>query len=122
MTHRLRDRLQLLAWLCLLALACVARAEPQVPQTNPPIVRSVDSIGLTVDDMDRSLDFYTKVLPFERVSTREASGDAYEHLYGVFGAKVRIERLKLGDESIELMQFVAPRGRPIPVDSRSNDR
>jgi catechol 2,3-dioxygenase-like lactoylglutathione lyase family enzyme len=29
--------------------------------------------------------------------------------------------MKLGDESIELVQFLAPRGRAIPADSRSND-
>ena len=31
-------------------------------------------------------------------------------------------RLRLGDEHIELMQFLAPAGRPTPVDSHSNDR
>jgi catechol 2,3-dioxygenase-like lactoylglutathione lyase family enzyme len=30
--------------------------------------------------------------------------------------------MKLGDESIELTEYLAPQGRPIPVDSRSNDR
>ena len=30
--------------------------------------------------------------------------------------------MQLGDEFIELMQFQTPRGRPLPVDSRSNDR
>ena len=39
----------------------------------------------------------------------------------MFGALVRLVEMKLGDESIELAQFLAPRGRPIPVDSRSND-
>jgi len=111
----LRDRLVFLAWLAILALAIVARADAQA-------IRRVDAVALTVSDMDRSLDFYTRVLPFERVGSREVSGDAYEHLYGVFGARVRIERLRLGDEFLELMQFLAPLGRPIPVDSHSNDR
>ena len=31
-------------------------------------------------------------------------------------------RLTLGSESIELVEYLAPRGRPIPDDSRSNDR
>jgi catechol 2,3-dioxygenase-like lactoylglutathione lyase family enzyme len=31
-------------------------------------------------------------------------------------------RMRLGAEHIELLQFLAPRGRPTPVDSRSNDR
>jgi catechol 2,3-dioxygenase-like lactoylglutathione lyase family enzyme len=30
--------------------------------------------------------------------------------------------MKLGDESIELTEYLTPKGRPIPVDSRSNDR
>jgi len=30
--------------------------------------------------------------------------------------------MKLGDEFIELTEYLAPKGRPIPVDSRSNDR
>ena len=30
--------------------------------------------------------------------------------------------MRLGDEFIELTEFLAPRGRPAPVDARSNDR
>lgn len=30
--------------------------------------------------------------------------------------------MKLGEESIELTEFLAPRGRPAPADARSNDR
>jgi catechol 2,3-dioxygenase-like lactoylglutathione lyase family enzyme len=40
----------------------------------------------------------------------------------VFGARVRIVTLRLGGESLKLEQFIAPRGRAIPPDSRSNDR
>jgi len=115
MRKTLHERLLFLTWLVVLALALVARADAQA-------VRSIDSIGVTVGDMERSLAFYTKVLPFERAGSREESGDRYEHLYAVFGAKVRVERLRLGDEYLELMQFLAPHGRPVPVDSRSNDR
>jgi catechol 2,3-dioxygenase-like lactoylglutathione lyase family enzyme len=92
---------------------------------SPPVtyaVQSVDSIGITVNDLDRAVDFYTHVLTFEKVAEHEVAGDAYEHLFGVFGVRLRVARLRLGDESIELMQFLAPRGRATPVDSRSNDR
>lgn len=77
---------------------------------------------MTVSDMDRSVEFYSKVLTFEKVSDREASGDAYEHLWGVFGLRVHEVRMRLGEEAIELLQFLTPGGRPIPLDSRSNDR
>jgi len=71
--------------------------------------------------MDSSIDFYSKVLTFEKISDREVDGEEVEHLFGVFGARVRLVNMKLGDESIEFAQFLAPRGRPIPVDSKSND-
>jgi catechol 2,3-dioxygenase-like lactoylglutathione lyase family enzyme len=86
------------------------------------LVRAVDSIGLTVSDLDRSVEFYSKVLSFEKVSETEVDGESYEHLEGVFGLHMKIARMKLGDETIELTEFLAPRGRPAPVDARSNDR
>jgi catechol 2,3-dioxygenase-like lactoylglutathione lyase family enzyme len=82
----------------------------------------VDSVGITVGDLDRSVRFYGDVLGFTRVAEWEEQGADYEHVYGVFGARVRVTRLALGAESIELRQFLAPQGRPIPADSRSNDR
>jgi catechol 2,3-dioxygenase-like lactoylglutathione lyase family enzyme len=113
MTLLLRDWTRLPVWLVLLALACL-RAEAQA-------VGGVDSIGIPVSDMDRSIAFYTGVLGFERVAGREASGDAWERLYGLFGLRLRIERLRLGQEFVELLQFETPRGRPLPIDTRSND-
>jgi catechol 2,3-dioxygenase-like lactoylglutathione lyase family enzyme len=62
------------------------------------------------------------VLGFTEESRVEVQGDAFEHLTGVFGARARVARLRLGDERIELTEYVAPRGRPVPVDFRSNDR
>ena len=85
-------------------------------------VTAVDSIGIPVSDADRSIAFYTHVLGFEVIGDHEAAGADYEHLLGVFGARVRVVRLRLGDESVELVQFLAPRGRPLPEDLHSNDR
>ena len=83
---------------------------------------AVDSVGITVRNLDRAVAFYRDVLSFTPVKQWEAAGDDYEHVLGVFGARVRIARLALGAEHIELMEFVAPHGRPTPADSRSNDR
>ena len=38
------------------------------------------------------------------------------------GSGCASSRMRLGDETIELTEYLTPRGRPIPVDSRSNDR
>jgi len=89
---------------------------------HAPLVTAVDSIGLTVSDLDRSVDFYSKVLSFEKVSETEVDGPEHEHLQGVFGLRMRIARMRLGEEFIELTEFLAPRGRPAPPDARANDR
>src|SRR6266404_4139613 len=81
---------------------------------------SVESIGMTVSDMDRAVEFYS-ALTFQKISDVEVFGDEFEHLEGVFGARMRIVRMQLGNEFLDLTQYLAPPGRPIPMDSRSND-
>lgn len=130
-------RISIAAWAALGTLLAVlltlpiATADPptgeksQASQAGPiathPLAQRVISVGLTVNDMDRELAFFTELLDFQLNSDIEVAGDAWEHLQGVFGARMRICTLHLGDESIELTQYLAPAGRPIPVDSRSND-
>jgi catechol 2,3-dioxygenase-like lactoylglutathione lyase family enzyme len=77
---------------------------------------------MTVSDMDKAVEFYSKVLSFEKVSDVEVAGESYEQLQGVFGLRMRVVRMKLGGETIELTDYLAPEGKPVPVDSRSNDR
>jgi catechol 2,3-dioxygenase-like lactoylglutathione lyase family enzyme len=81
----------------------------------------VDSIGMTVVDLERSVDFYTRVLGFEKTTEVEVAGEAFERLQGVFPARMRVARLRLGDETLELTEYLTPRGRPIPADARSQD-
>jgi catechol 2,3-dioxygenase-like lactoylglutathione lyase family enzyme len=83
---------------------------------------SVDSVGITVSDLDQAVEFYTGVLSFEKVSEIECTGESAERLTGVFGVRVRRARLRLGDEFIELTEFLAPQGRRAPEDQRANDR
>jgi catechol 2,3-dioxygenase-like lactoylglutathione lyase family enzyme len=101
--------------ICWLVFACA-------PTRAEPVVQSVDSVSIPVLDADRAVDFYSRVLNFRKISDREVAGDAYEHLFGLFGLRMRIVRMQLGDESIELMQFLTPHGRSLPQDFRSNDR
>ena len=97
---------------------------PSAERTSPTRVaaEAVATVGLTVSDMDSSVAFYTTVLDFEKVSDRELTGEPYEMLQGVFGTRQRVVRLRLGEEILELTEFLAPRGRPAPADARSNDR
>ncbi|MEP7164377.1 MAG: VOC family protein [Ferruginibacter sp.] len=82
---------------------------------------AIGPVAITVSDMERSLDFYTKTLPFQKISDEEVYGDAYEKLEGLFGIRMRIVHLKLGDEEIELIDYLTTGGRSMPEDARSND-
>jgi catechol 2,3-dioxygenase-like lactoylglutathione lyase family enzyme len=101
-------------FIALVPLFVVTLAFAQSPQIE------VESIGMTVSDMDRAVEFYS-ALTFQKVSDVEVFGDEYEHLEGVFGARMRIVRMRLGNEYLDLTQYLAPPGQPIPLDSRSND-
>lgn len=102
-------------------LIIAAVAASLVASDRQPLITAVDSIAMTVSDLDRSVEFYTGVLPFEKISEHESAGEALEHLFGVFGARTRTARLRLGDEYLELTEYLAPAGRPGPVNARSND-
>ncbi len=45
------------------------------------------------------------------------SGAEYDQLQGIFGVRMRVVRMQLGDGQIELTDYVTSRGRPAPVDA-----
>lgn len=109
-------------WLRVAAIVHLSCAAGGAIAAEPPLVDAVVSIGITVTDLDRSVGFYRDVLSFREVRRYEVAGEDYERLYGTFGLRLASAELALGGESIELMQVLAPAGRPIPAGSRSNDR
>ena len=106
-------------WMYTLVIGCLICLATHAADSA---VRALDSVAMTVSDVDASRAFYEQVLNFAFVSDTEVSGEAFEHLYGVFGMRLRTVTLKLGDERLQLEQFIAPHGRPFPADSSSNDR
>jgi catechol 2,3-dioxygenase-like lactoylglutathione lyase family enzyme len=104
-----------------LAILLVFATAISRPVASDPAPVAVERVGFTVSDMDRAVQFYTSVLPFEKLSDTEVDGREYELLTGVFGARSRVVRLRLGDEQLELTEFLAPRGRSIPPDMQAND-
>jgi len=123
---------------CILAIAPVALVNanrspsppvsqsPRLPVVSQaekpePLVKEVATVGMTVSNMEDAIAFYTQVLPFKVINDLEISGREYELLQGVFGARSHIVDLQLGEEVIELTEYLTPKGDPIPVDSVSND-
>jgi catechol 2,3-dioxygenase-like lactoylglutathione lyase family enzyme len=90
--------------------------------TSAPAVTGVGAIGVTVSDLDRAVAFYTNVLQFTKLSETEVAGAKYERLEGIFGVRMRLAHLALGDERVDLIEYVVPKGRDVPADSRANDR
>jgi len=84
-------------------------------------VIAVDSVGIPVRHLERSIAFYTQVLHFKVVADREVTGEAYAHLLGVPDPRLREVRLRLGGEYIELMRMITPLGSPLPANLHSND-
>ncbi len=82
---------------------------------------NVLSVGITVADMNRSVNFYTSVLSCIMITDREAAGAEYDQLYGLSSVRLRIVTLQLGEQTIVLTEFLTPQGRSIPVDQRSHD-
>jgi catechol 2,3-dioxygenase-like lactoylglutathione lyase family enzyme len=85
-------------------------------------INAVESIGMTVAEMERSIYFYTTVLCCQKISDSQVSGVEIDQFYGLSDVHLRVVKLQLGDESFKLTEFLTPKGRPIPPDSRSNDR
>ncbi|HXV09071.1 MAG TPA: VOC family protein, partial [Burkholderiales bacterium] len=108
--HRIRiDTLML--WLLAAALALAASAVFAG-------AREIRGFALTVSDLDRAVAFYEQALGFRKVGERTFAGPDQDALTGIFGTRVRMARLQLGDEFVELEQYVAAAGQPIPLDSR----
>src|SRR2546430_8945418 len=78
----------------ILVIALLTLCSVSIFAQSPKV--AVESIGMTVSDMDRSVEFYS-ALTFQKVSDVEVFGEQFEHLEGVFGARMRIVRMQLGD-------------------------
>src|SRR5258705_8217760 len=53
-----------------------------------PLLDRVDAVNMTVAHIDRAVDFYSKVLTFEKVSDTEVAGGNYPKLYEGFAVAV----------------------------------
>lgn len=85
------------------------------------MISGIQHTGIGVKDMDRALAFYRDTLGLKVRFDLEASGEQMETIVGLKGAKARIVMLEVGDQSIELFQYMSPEGKPFPSDHRQCD-
>jgi catechol 2,3-dioxygenase-like lactoylglutathione lyase family enzyme len=71
---------------------------------------SLHHVGLIVKDLERSIDFYHRVLglEFSNEPSPVFSGDELSRAVGIKGASLRQVSLLLGDTTIELLEYLTP--------------
>lgn len=82
-------------------------------------MRGVWHFSFTVADLDRSVDFYSRVLGLELVHRQEQSNAYTAALVGFQDASLRIAQLRVpgqprgsSSHDLELVEYVEPRGTP----------
>jgi catechol 2,3-dioxygenase-like lactoylglutathione lyase family enzyme len=80
------------------------------------MITGVHHKGITVSNLERSIDFYHDVLGLEFATEPSPvfSGDELSRGLGVPGATLRLVMFKAGDASLELLEYCTP---PSPVDT-----
>jgi uncharacterized protein GlcG (DUF336 family)/catechol 2,3-dioxygenase-like lactoylglutathione lyase family enzyme len=85
----------------------------------------LDAVSFSCADAEATATFFCSQLGCRRLDAIDP-GLGYAHLIGLPGARLKLVRLALGHERLELLEVQEPgpgqpAGRPFPADSRSND-
>jgi catechol 2,3-dioxygenase-like lactoylglutathione lyase family enzyme len=81
----------------------------------------VDHVGLTVSDLDRSIDFYTTMFECTVVVRQDKQGGYLAAIVGYPEASVRMAHLQPqgGGPRIELFEYLAPKSAPRELEPRN---
>jgi glyoxylase I family protein len=83
-------------------------------------ILAADHTGITVSDLERSLEFWCDVLGFELSHRAHQKGELAEKITGVAGAEILIAVVKAPGHKIELLEYRAPADRK-KLDARPCD-
>ena len=72
---------------------------------------ATDHTGITVSNLERSLDFWQNVLGFELSHRTHQTGELASEITGVPGAEISLAVLKAPGHKIELLEYHAPADR-----------
>ena len=77
---------------------------------NKPFrIIAADHTGITVSNLERSLEFWRDVLGFELSHTAHQTGEMAEQITGVKGAELKLAVLRTpAGHKIELLEYLAP--------------
>jgi glyoxylase I family protein len=83
---------------------------------------AADHTGITVSNLERSLEFWQNVVGFKFSHRAHQTGEMASEITGVAGAEIKLAVVKApGGHRIELLEYLAPRDRKQHVDLRPCD-
>ncbi|HEV3243729.1 MAG TPA: VOC family protein [Chthoniobacterales bacterium] len=86
-------------------------------------VIAADHTGITVSNLERSLDFWQNVLGFEFSHRAHQTSEMASEITGVAGAEIKLAVVKTpGGHKIELLEYLAPPDRKKHVDPSTSLR
>src|SRR6266478_9256777 len=89
---------------------------------SPFRIIAADHTGITVSNLERSLEFWQNVLGFEFSHRAHQTNDMASEITGVAGAEIKLAVVKApGGHKIELLEYLAPPDRKKHVDLRPCD-
>lgn len=77
------------------------------------MIRDINHVSFTVSDLDRSIRFYNGILGLEIINISERLPEFAEKATGIKNAHLKIAYLKGGNCSVELVQYLFPKGKKI---------
>ncbi|MDP7398344.1 MAG: VOC family protein, partial [Lentisphaeria bacterium] len=88
------------------------------------MVAHIDHVNISVQDLARSVHFYSELLGFEKTTDAHLEGDWIETIVGLKGVVADVSYVQPpgGGPRIELIKYHAPPGTAADMNSRPNTR
>jgi catechol 2,3-dioxygenase-like lactoylglutathione lyase family enzyme len=92
-------------------------------KTTDKLFLGIDHSAVVVKNAEASFTLYRDRLNWQLMLQAENYGTEYEHISGIFGARVQVNSFKpRSGIGFELLEYITPtNGRDIPTDSQAND-
>lgn len=86
------------------------------------MIEGIEHIGLSVSNLDESIEFYCKYLNCEIIRILETPPvQLLGKVVGMHGCIARIAHLKSGPNMLELFEYIKPQGNKIPKNHKQAD-
>jgi catechol 2,3-dioxygenase-like lactoylglutathione lyase family enzyme len=86
------------------------------------MLKGIEHIGLSVSDLDRSVEFYRDIIGLELIRILEPGSVPLDKVINMPGSTARIAHMQSEKAMLELFEYKEPQGRPLPEDHTQADK